>query len=124
MENLTDIIQKPSRQEVDFEGTDDTDYYTPSTSSTFQQRKFFPDWRKWRRLPPKILVSMATGKRVKEGSIGIAPDPVQSLNSLLSVAEPSPTVKEIAMAKISVTSDPGFSPSMHRVMRNNLRTCK
>uniref|UniRef100_A0A158QEG8 Diacylglycerol kinase n=1 Tax=Hymenolepis diminuta TaxID=6216 RepID=A0A158QEG8_HYMDI len=122
VENLTDIIQKPSRQEVDFEGTDDTDYYIPSTSSTFQQRKFFPDWRKWRRLPPKILVSMATCKRVKEGRIGIAPDPVQSLNSLLAVAEPSPPVKETAMAKISVTSDPGFSPSMHRVMRNNLRT--
>ncbi|KAM3182069.1 hypothetical protein ACTXT7_013144 [Hymenolepis weldensis] len=122
VENLTDIIRKPSRQEVDFEGTDDTDYYAPSTSSTFQQRKFFPDWRKWRRLPPKILVSMATCKRMKEGSIGIAPDPVQSLNSLLSVAEPSPSVKETAMAKISVTSDPGFSPSMHRVMRNNLRT--
>ncbi|VDO06759.1 unnamed protein product [Rodentolepis nana] len=121
-ENLTDVIRKLSRQEVNFVDTDDIDYYIPSTSSAFQQRKRFPDWRRWRRMPPKILVSLVTCKRVKEGIIGMAPDPVQSLSSLLSVAEPSSPVKEPRVAKISVTSDPGFSPSTHRVIRNNLRT--
>lgn len=131
MENLADIIRKTSRQEFgDFDGTDDIDCYGSSTSSNFQQqqqqqqRRCFPDWRRWRRMPPKILVSMATCKRVKESSVGMAPDPVQSLSNLLSVGEPSSPVKDIPMAKISVTSDPGFSPSMHRVIRNNLRTCK
>lgn len=67
---------------------------------------------------------MATCKRVKESSVGVAPDPVQSLNSLLSVAETSSPVKKVPMAKISTTSDPGFSPGMHELIRNNLRSCK
>ncbi|KAM7534175.1 hypothetical protein Aperf_G00000115877 [Anoplocephala perfoliata] len=123
-ESLGDAIIRnhPSHHENTADEMDDVEYNTSSTTSTLQQRRCFPDWRRWRCIPPKIFVSMATCKRVKESSVGVAPDPVQSLNNLLSAAEPSSPVKKIPTSKISVTSDPGFSPGMHDLIRSNLRS--
>ena len=68
----------------------DEEGYTNTSSSatnTSIPQCCLPDWRRWRRMPPKILVSMATNKRVRDSVVGMPPNPVQSLSNLLSVNE-------------------------------------
>lgn len=95
---------------------------TSSVAST--QHEFFYDWRRWRRMPPKILVSLATSKRAKESGVGVAPNPVQSLSSLISVTETPSHSGDVPLAKISVTSDPGFALNLHGLVKNKLQACK
>ncbi|KAL5961706.1 Diacylglycerol kinase zeta, partial [Taenia solium] len=97
----------------------DNDGTTSSIAST--QHECFYDWRHWRRIPPKILVSLATSKHVKESGVGVAPNPVQSLSSLVSVTETPSHSRDVPMAKISVTSDPGFALNLHGLVKNKLQ---
>ncbi|CDI97127.1 Diacylglycerol kinase zeta [Echinococcus multilocularis] len=112
-----------NRYDEDEGAPDDIDNDGANTTSSIASTQYgcFPDWRHWRRMPPKILVSLATSKRIKESSVGVAPNPVQSLNCLSSVAETPSHARDIPLAKISVTSDPGFALNLHGLVKNKLQ---
>ncbi|EUB58236.1 Diacylglycerol kinase zeta [Echinococcus granulosus] len=112
-----------NRYDEDGGAPDDIDNDGANTTSSIASTQYgcFPDWRHWRRMPPKILVSLATSKRIKESSVGVAPNPVQSLNCLSSVAETPSHARDIPLAKISVTSDPGFALNFHGLVKNKLQ---
>ncbi|KAL5106518.1 hypothetical protein TcWFU_000434 [Taenia crassiceps] len=112
-----------SRYDEDEGAPDDMDNDGTNTTSSIAstQHECFYDWRHWRRMPPKILVSLATSKRVKEGGVGVAPNPVQSLSNLISVTKAPSQSRDFPVAKISVTSDPGFALNLHSLVRNKLQ---
>uniref|UniRef100_A0A0R3X303 Diacylglycerol kinase n=1 Tax=Hydatigena taeniaeformis TaxID=6205 RepID=A0A0R3X303_HYDTA len=122
LEDLSSVYSKVDYR--DDEGTpDDVDNDDTNTTSSIAstQHECFPDWRHWRRVPPKILVSLATSKLVKESGVGVAPNPVQSLNNLISATETPPDRRNVPLAKISVTSDPGFALNLHGLVKNKLQ---